>query len=254
MKVKLSMALLAGVLIAAPGFAQTTTTTPDPRTSGQTATMPDPGAPGQTTTQPAPATPDTDRDRDLDELTNEYIISGFVGGSFAGDALKTTVDFGAAFDYLYRGAFGAEFLAGFAPKFQLDQLGGAESDVNNYMANVVAAIPVGSYNAVRPFVSGGVGALTLSQNNNNNNTGVGGAVVNATSALFQPSETHFGGNIGAGIMGFSGGFGIRADVRYFSALGHKNANSPGVAVPGTLLSVLDDVSFWRANVGVAFRF
>ncbi len=243
MKVKLPIAVLAGLLLAVPGFAQTTTTTPDPGTTGQPPTV--------TTTQPAPAPADTDRD--LDSLSNEFILAGFVGGSFARNALQTSVDFGGAFDYLHNGAFGAEFLAGFAPRFKLDRLGGANSDVNNYMANVIAAVPVGAFHAVRPFVSAGVGAITLSQNTNiSNNTSVGGTVVNATSALFQPSETHFGGNIGAGIMAFTGAYGIRADIRYFSALGHKNASS--LAVPGTPLSVLDNVSFWRANVGVAFRF
>jgi hypothetical protein len=233
MKVKLPLVVLAGLLVAAPAFAQTTTTT--------TTTTTD-----ETTAQPAPA----DTDRDLDQLSNEFILSGFVGGSFARNALQTSVDFGGAFDYLHNGAFGAEFLAGFAPRFKLDRLGGNNSDVNNYMANVIAAIPIGSYQAVRPFISGGVGAITLSQNTTTSNN----AVVNATSALFQPSETHFGGNIGAGIMGFTGAFGIRADVRYFSSLGHKDANQPSVAQPGTLRSVLDNVSFWRANVGLAFRF
>ncbi len=253
MKVKLPLGLLAGLLLAVPAFAQTTTPTQaDPGATGQTMTQPDPGATGQTTTQPAPATVDDERDRD--ELSNEAILAGFVGGSFARSALQTSVDFGGAFDYLYKGAFGAEFLAGFAPRFKLDRLGGGNSDLNNYMANVIAAVPVGSFHAFRPFVSGGIGALTLSQSSNNNNTGVGGAVVNATSALFQPSETHFGGNIGAGIMGFTGAFGVRADVRYFSALGHKTANSAAGAQPGSLLSVLDDVSFWRANIGLAFRF
>jgi hypothetical protein len=236
MRVKLPVAMLAGLLLAAPGFAQTTTTT-DPGT-GQPVAM-----------QPSPA-PSPDTERDLDSLPNEFIIGGFVGGSFARNALQTAVDFGANFDYLHNGAFGVEFLAGFAPKFKLDRLAGNDSDVNNYMANVIAAVPVGAFHAVRPFISAGVGALTLSQNTTTSNN----AVVNATSALFQPSETHFGGDIGGGIMAFTGAYGIRADVRYFSSLGHKNANSAAGAVPGTLLSVLDNTSFWRANVGFSFRF
>ncbi len=248
MRAKLPIAVLAGLLLAVPGFAQSTpATTPDPGTTGQVQSTPDPGTSGQTTAPPA--TPVAD-ERDLDNMPNEFVISGFVGGSFARSALNTSVDFGGTFDYLHSGAFGAEFLAGFAPKFKLDRLAGAESDVNNYMANVIAAVPVGYFHAVRPFVSAGVGAITLSQNNNSNQS----PIVQATANLFQPSETHFGGNIGGGIMAFTGAYGIRADVRYFSALGHKNASSPSTAVPGTLLSVLDDVSFWRANVGFAFRF
>ncbi len=242
MRARLPLAVLAGLLlVAAPAFAQTTPTDPDASTPAVAQPAP--------ATQPAPqATVDTDED--LNSLPNEFIVGGFVGGSFARSALNTSVDFGANFDYLHNGAFGAEFLAGFAPRFKLDKLAGADSDVNNYMFNVIAAVPVGEFHAVRPFISAGVGALTLSQNTNTSNNGV----VNATSALFQPSETHFGGDIGGGLMAFTGAVGIRAEVRYFSSLGHKNANGPAGAVPGSLLSVLDNTSFWRANVGIAFRF
>ena len=231
MRVQVPMALLAGLLLATPALAQTTTTT---TTTTRT-----------TAVQTAP-----DTERDYDGMPNEYVLAGFVGGSFARSSLQTSVDFGGSFDYLHNGAFGAEFLAGFAPRFKLDRLAGTDSDMNNYMANVIAAVPVGEFKAVRPFVSAGIGAITLSQNTNTSSS----TVVNTTAALFTPSETHFGGNIGAGIMAFTGAYGIRADVRYFSALGHKNAANASVALPGTALSVLDNVSFWRANVGFAFRF
>jgi len=240
MKVTLPIAMLTVLLLAAPGFAQTTTTTTTTTTDSAT------GQP--VVTPPPPLPPDTDRDGD--NLPNEFIIGGFVGGSFARNALQTAVDFGANFDYLHNGAFGVEFLAGFAPKFKLDRLAGTDSDLNNYVFNVIAAVPVGEFHAVRPFLSGGIGALTLSQGTTTSTS----TVVNTTAALFQPSETHFGGDIGGGLMAFTGAVGIRADVRYFSSIGHKNANQPSGAVPGTLLSVLDNTSFWRANVGLAFRF
>ncbi len=248
MRVKLPIAMLASLLLAAPGFAQTATPTTNDSTSGQ---------PVITETAPAP-TPanhgdrdrDRDRDRDMDNLPNEFIIGGFVGGTFARSTLNTAVDFGANFDYLHNGAFGAEFLAGFAPKYKLDKLAGLDSDLNNYMFNVVAAVPVGEFHAARPFISAGIGALTLSQST----TVSSNPAVNATAALFTPSETHFGGDVGGGIMAFTGAFGIRAEIRYFASLGHKNASGPAGAVPGTALSVLDNTSFWRGNVGLAFRF
>lgn len=229
------VSVLAGLLAAVPAFAQTTTTTTDPVT-------------GQTTTVQTPA-PVPDTTRDYDSMPNEFIISGFVGDSFGRNALSSNVDFGGSFDYLYKGAFGAEFLAGFAPKFKLDRIAGTDADLNNYMGNVIVSFPVGSYHAVRPFVSAGVGALTISQST----TVSSNDVVNATSALFSPSETHFGGDAGVGIMAFTGAFGIRADVRYFSAIGTK-ANGLTTGVNGGNLSLLDRASFWRANIGVAFRF
>ena len=246
MRVTLPIAMLAGLFIAAPGFAQTATPTTNNSTSGQPVI-------NETAPVPTPARanyPDRDRDRDRDNLPNEFIIGGFVGGTFARSTLDTSVDFGGHLDYLHNGAFGFEFLAGFSPKYKLDKLAGLKSDLNNYMFNVIAAVPVGEFHAVRPFVSAGVGALTLSQSTTLSTN----PVVNATAALFQPSETHFGGDIGGGVMAFTGAFGVRADIRYFSSIGHKNASSPAGAAPGTLLSVLDDTSFWRANVGFAFRF
>ncbi len=238
MKPLVPMVLFAGLLIAVPGFAQTTTTT-DPTT-------------GQPTTVQTPApTPDTDRD--LNDLPNEFIVAGFIGDSFSRSALSSNVDFGGLFDYLHNGSFGAEFLAGFAPRFKLDKLGGVNSDLNNYMANVIAAVPVGTFHAVRPFLSAGIGALTISQNNNVSSN----PVVSATNALFAPSETHFGGDIGGGIMAFTGSVGIRADIRYFSALGTKGGpvgSLVSTGVNGTNQSLLDKTSFWRANVGFAFRF
>lgn len=241
MKVTLPVLTLAALLTAAlPARAQTTTTTTNPVT-GQTTI--------QTTTPPPPTV--VRDEKDLNDLPNEFIVSGFVGGNFGRNTLDSSVDFGGAFDYLHSGAFGFEFLAGFAPKFKLDRLVGADADVNNYMANVIAAVPVGTFRAIRPFVSGGIGAITISQNSDITDN----AVVNGANAVFSPNETHFGGNIGAGLMAFTGAFGIRGDVRYFSSIGTKNSTVPATTgVNGSSQSLLDNVSFWRANVGLAFRF
>jgi hypothetical protein len=65
-------------------------------------------------------------------------------------------------------------------------------------------------------------------------------------------------------MGFAGNVGVRADVRYFRGFSDDtvedalnldpgtidNDNTPGSQAASGILSGLD---FWRANIGLAFR-
>jgi hypothetical protein len=79
-------------------------------------------------------------------------------------------------------------------------------------------------------------------------------VVAAPIATTSPAnQTKFGGNIGAGVMGFAGNVGIRGDVRYYRAFNSDvstNANTAADVFAQNLLSGLD---FWRANIGIAVR-
>ncbi len=232
----LACATAALALIAAPAWAQ--------EPGGQTTTT-------TTTTQTTTTNYDNDND-----YTNEWIASGFVGSNFGVSAQKAAIDFGGSLSYLHNGAFGAEFLAGFSPTLKLNRLGGLDSEVYTYMANLIAAIPIGTYSRVHPFVSGGIGAMTLSLNNN---SGLG--ISRSGNAVFSPDQTQFAGNIGAGIMAFGPShWGIRADVRYFGGLGGTSNSTiltsttgpipVAYGVPG---DALRKSSFWRANVGLALR-
>jgi hypothetical protein len=166
-------------------------------------------------------------------LPNQTVVSGFLGSSFGEDVGKEHLDFGGSVAWMWRQTVGAEFLAGFAPDFSL--LGGdAESTaLNNYMGNVIAAMPLGANGRWQPFVSGGFGAVTL-------------RVDDEEFDLDAPDETEFGANLGFGVMGFADRIGFRADLRYFTEMG-------GDIVAGTGGTPLTDLDFWRANVGVAFR-
>lgn len=61
--------------------------------------------------------------------------------------------------------------------------------------------------------------------------------------------------------GVSGQWGFRADVRYFRALNNDVTNATGLTTGsgsqtgpnGVFGSVLPGLDFWRANVGLAFR-
>lgn len=242
-------------------------------TTGSTGTAVTGGTVG-TTGQDATRSPDYDNDRDMGPFNSEWIASGFVGGNFGQNSLSSSVDFGGTLGYLYRGIVGAEFLAGFSPKFKFDRLVAGDSDINNYMANAIVAIPVGALGGFRPFISGGIGAVTMSFNNNavypfgpgGANPFVSASATNS-SGLFSPNATHLAADIGGGIMAFAGRWGIRGDIRYFSAVGTSNSttviDATGTPVNGSASgasttfkdnSLLNDVSFWRANVGIAVRF
>jgi hypothetical protein len=279
-----SITMTAALCFALSGAAWAQgTTSGTTGTTGQTGTMGTSGAgqagttgtasgttgtTGTTTTGQEPAlAPDTDESM---AYNNEWIASGFVGGNFGQNSLSSSVDFGGTLAYLYRGVVGAEFLAGFSPRFNFDRLVTGSADVNNYMANAIVAIPVGTLGSFRPFISGGVGAVTMSLNTNAVYSFGPGGVNAFTSAgsnnsVFDPNASHFAADIGGGVMAFAGRWGVRGDIRYFSAVGTSNSttviNAAGQPVNSGNLSattfkdsaLLNDVKFWRANIGVAFR-
>jgi hypothetical protein len=91
--------------------------------------------------------------------------------------------------WLWRQSIGAEFIAGFAPDTTFSS-GVDDAQVHNYMANAIAALPLGENGAIQPFVSGGIGAITL-------------RVDDDEFDLDAPDETEFGANIGFGVMTFA---------------------------------------------------
>ena len=234
--------LMAGLVAGLPAVAAAQVTTTDP---GSTTTT--------TTTTSAQTTQTFDDDDDAGDA--DWYASGFVGSAFGIDADEPSIDFGGTIGHLWEGVLGVEFAANLAPDFELEParralLFGDRPWVNSYMANLVAAIPIGGNARVQPFVSGGLGAMTLQA-----------ATISTDSDgdgnEFQPDDTRFAGNIGGGFMGFGGNVGFRADVRYFRGFGDNfdladldSIDSAEEAVGNRVLSGLD---FWRANVGLAFR-
>jgi len=188
----------------------------------------------------------------VSDRTSNWIGSVFVGSNFGQDADRASVDFGASLGYMWNGAIGAEFQANFAPDFQLEPgrsalLFGDRPWINSYMLNAIAGIPIGGRDArFQPYVSGGVGALTLRSNVLQANDGTD----------IRPDDSRLGGNVGVGVMGFGRTVGLRADVRYFTGFGNNlitdfdTIDSPTEGVGNQILS---NLNFWRANVGLAFR-
>jgi len=198
-----------------------------------------------------------------DVRPGHWHASGFVGSNFGAQPASTA--FGGSLAYLFHDRLGAEFEAAVTPDFHF-QAGpsstfGADGTprINSYMANGVWAVPFEGSIDWRPFVSVGVGALALRS----------GLAVGSTN-LFDPDDSRFGANVGAGVMAFSGSWGFKADVRYFRATGSYNPDSiaypPTPTLPTTVTpavpassvnaqagAVLSGLHFWRANVGLAIR-
>jgi hypothetical protein len=244
--------VLTAALVAIPALAgaqaTTTTTTPDTTSTTQTTTTTAPEG-TQTTTTRTTTNDDVD---DVDGAPGGWFASAHVGSDFGQSADSSSVDFGGALGYT-SGWFGAEFLAGFTPNFQMsNRFFIDEPQVNSYMFNLLAGVPVGPAKNFQPFVSGGIGAITLRSDD------LSGDISNDFNENFQSDDTQFGSNIGFGVMGFAENVGIRADVRYFRAFGDNALENALDLDPNTLdddspINILPGLDFWRANVGLAFR-
>ena len=109
-----------------------------------------------------------------------WVVSGFIGTNFGGSRTTDRVDlldlenfdtnnstsfnFGAQVAYLGRGVIGGEFLADFSPSdgsFN-NVLFEQSPNVNSYMFNLIAVAPFGHAHSYDPYISGGIGAVTLS--------------------------------------------------------------------------------------------
>jgi|SRR6188508_2497275 hypothetical protein len=251
--------LLTATLVAVPALAAaqatTTTTTPDrtgPDTTSTTQTTTTTAPEGTSTTQTTRTQTNTADFDDVDSTPGGWFASANVSSDFGQSADDSSVGFGGALGYT-SGWFGAEFLAGFTPNFQMrNQFFSDQPQVNSYMFNLMAGVPVGSAKNFQPFVSGGIGALTLRSDD------LTGEINNEFNENFASDDTQLGGNIGFGIMAFAENVGIRADVRYFKAFGDNaledalNLN-PSTFEDSSPINILPGLDFWRANIGLAFR-
>jgi hypothetical protein len=197
-------------------------------------------------------------------------ISAF-GGVASDTSTDSSLDFGLSLGYLWHSVAGAEFMANFTPNFNLANTfvaSDASPALNTYMFNAIGAVPIGADARFQPYVSGGFGAMTLrGATVASGLTGLPGTSTTTTGTVandvFNPDESHGAGNIGFGLMGFMGNFGVRGDLRYFRAFGTNTDNlststtvttSSGTTTSGGVVTgLLPGLNFWRANIGVAFR-
>jgi Outer membrane protein beta-barrel domain len=206
-------------------------------------------SPGQAQPAPAPSTPTTQgqitmsSDADNAPSENEWAVSGFVGPSFGSALEETETGFGGSVAYLFKRTIGAEAVVAATPGIGTTEDVIEDSGIDSYMANIIAAVPLGRNGAVQPFVSGGLGAMRLR------------ALVPQTgTGSVEIDDTRFGANVGAGLMWFKDRWGVRTDIRYYDALRDDEFDADdAVQLPASEGSVLTDGSFWRYNLGVAYR-
>jgi hypothetical protein len=277
------LALVAALSLSGPVALSAQTTSSTSGTDQTTTTTTDQNQ-GSTTTQ----TTTTTTNGSYTNHPNRWTAAAFVGSNFSNNSASTfggvnsptsvststgatgtvsssgsSVDYGGQIGYLWHGVAGAEFLTGFTPKFHLQNTlieTGTTPNVNTYMMNAIAAVPIGGDANFQPFISGGFGAITMrgltastttSGATTVSTTGTG----NAATDVFNPNESHAGGDIGGGIMAFMGGWGVRGDVRYYRAFGNTTSSSMTTTTTGTTttINLLPGLNFWRANIGLAFR-
>jgi hypothetical protein len=200
------------------------------------------------TAQTLPAAPTQNSPAPLTAPTStipvrQWIASGFVGSNSGGPSEGASASYGGSIGRLRRGRIGAEALVGFSPNFHVTNPVLIDNPaVNSYMGNLIGVLPLGAEAQWQPFASAGLGGIQLRSDARDLSS-----PLTATSA----SQTRFGGNIGGGLMGYVGNFGVRADIRYFKASsGGGSRTTPAEIVVDDALSGL---SFWIANVGVAIR-
>lgn len=191
-------------------------------------------------------------------IESHWLVSGSLGSDFENDAADPSVNFAAAAGWLWHGVIGGEFQANFTPDFQLNPdiapvFLAKEPSINSYMLNVIGAAPLMAGGQFQPYVSGGAGWFTMH-----------GTPTEGDSNI-DLDATETGWNAGAGVMGFLGQLGVRADLRYFRVMGNEfQGVDSGIlrAGHGTVVddqeqainaNLLGGLSFWRGNVGVALR-
>ena len=247
-------------MCAGPAAAQQVALSPPPAPAVQTA--------------PAPI---------VERSQNEWVASFLFGTNFQANTDRANVDldildidgdpdsqgaasfaFSGQIGYLWN-YVGIEGLFDFTPSVDVTRLEFEDPSANSYMANLIVAIPTGRERRFQPYVSGGLGAISMSTSVQD--IFLAGTV---TDVDFPgASQTKFGWNLGIGASAFgAGAFGLRGDVRYFRAGSGSNSdvfNSDdvledaldGVLEPGNAdgltRRLLSGLAYWRANVGLALR-
>jgi opacity protein-like surface antigen len=216
----------------------------------------------QTTAQPAQAAPTATYGSDQVDnwFASAYLGSTFGGGGstfFENDVIDrgstAALNLGGEIGYAWNGKVGAEFMANHSPNFEVeDVLFQRRPSINTYMVNALVAVPAGDIGNVRPFVSGGIGAVQMRSTI---------FTIDPTTTLVDINSldtetlTHsqFGWNLGGGLMAFQGAWGLRADVRYFRATTDNNLIDSDTLRDALIQRQLSGLSFWNANFGIAFK-
>jgi opacity protein-like surface antigen len=159
------------------------------------------------------------------------------------DEFEKRATYGASLAWMGAGIAGFELDFGYTPNFFETTEGDFDFDygdnnLTTVMANLVLAAPIGGQSGIglRPYASGGVGIVRSRIDN--------------PEQFFDVSSNDWAFNVGAGLTGFfTDNVGIRGDIRYFRALQQDDDDDDFFDD-----LAFEDFDFWRATVGVTFRF
>ena len=184
----------------------------------------------------------------------DWVVTPFVGWNAGGSAnvngsdgsttatkFEHKIDYGVSLSSMGKGAIGGEIDFGYSPNFFATNTNNNgfqftnNSNVTTLTGNVIVGVPVGGHGAqIRPYAVGGVGLIRTN-------------VQNAAGLFDVNSKNDFGFDVGAGAMGFfNQNVGLRGDLRYFRGFRGSSTTTTGLA--------LSDFRFWRASLGVSFKF
>jgi hypothetical protein len=173
----------------------------------------------------------------------DWHLTPFAGVKFGGATTLLDLDeaagdkklvYGGTATWIGHGIFGLEGDVSFVPHYlEADSGPVVSSRVTTAMGNLVVTAPLGwTRESLRPYVSGGAGLVRVRMDD----------AVN----VFSYRRTLGGYNVGGGVVGFVTPFtGVKWDVRYFRAWGPTGeATALGSA----------RINFWRATMGIVFRY
>src|SRR5262245_15114730 len=199
-----------------------------------------------------------------EEAAPHWEAAGFLGSSFStgGDLAIQTLDtadggltFGFQVGYMRR-FVGVEAMADFAPSFKIASL--ALSDhpsLNAYMLNAVGKGWFGNEGAFQPYVSGGLGWLTMRTStftlDGSTIVNVGDTTVVALNTV-NNTQSKFATNIGGGFFAYAARWGIRGDIRYYHASAFETEKLTN-NINDFTQTLVSGLTLWRANLGVAYR-
>ena len=192
----------------------------------------------------------------------DWLFTPYLGIVFGGAANTVDIDtldeafeqranFGGSLSAMGGGVFGFEVDFNYTPNFfQLTEGGedfeffDVDSSMTTLMGNLVIGIPVGGTTGggVRPYVTAGAGLMRANI---------------AFEDIFDDLSTNeLGINFGGGEHIFiNDHIGFRGDVRYLRALEQQDDDDP--AEDDDFFDEdfgLEDFDYWRATIGVTFRF
>ncbi len=130
-----------------------------------------------------------------------------------------------------------------------------EPTLNSYMFNVIGAASIRE--RFQPYASVGIGGITL-RTQTFDQSAIPVITVQGTLATAQntinTAESHFGWNIGGGFFAYAARWGIRADVRYYDVANFSTNTLNNGSIPANYTqALLSGLNYWRANLGLSFR-